>query len=66
MINAYKILVGNLEGKKALVRPWRRWQGNLKMDFKEIGCENVNYNHLVQDSIKWRALVNTLMNLLVS
>jgi hypothetical protein len=28
---AYRILVGNPEGKRQLVRPRRRWMGNIKM-----------------------------------
>jgi hypothetical protein len=34
--NAY-ILVGKPEGKRQLRRPSRRWEDNIKMDFKEIG-----------------------------
>jgi hypothetical protein len=29
MRNAYQILVGNPEGKRSLVRPWSRWEGNI-------------------------------------
>jgi hypothetical protein len=29
---AYRILVGKSEGKKPLIRPRFRWQGNIKMD----------------------------------
>jgi hypothetical protein len=35
--NAYKILMGNPEGKKPLGRPRRRWKDNIKMDLREIG-----------------------------
>jgi hypothetical protein len=35
--NAYKILVGKLEGKRPLGRRRRRWEDdNNKMDFREI------------------------------
>jgi hypothetical protein len=30
--NAYRILVGEPEGKRPLRRPRRRWVGNMKMD----------------------------------
>jgi hypothetical protein len=30
--NAYRILVGNPEGKRPLGRPRRRWVDNIKMD----------------------------------
>jgi hypothetical protein len=35
--NAYRILVGNPEGKIPLGRPRRRWVDNIKMDLREIG-----------------------------
>jgi hypothetical protein len=34
--NAYRILVGNPEGKRPLGRPTRRWVDNIKMDLREI------------------------------
>jgi hypothetical protein len=37
MRNAYRILVGNPEGKRTLGRPKRRWVDNIKMDLREIG-----------------------------
>jgi hypothetical protein len=37
--NAYRILVGSLEGKGPLRRPTCRWENNIKMDLKEIGWE---------------------------
>jgi hypothetical protein len=36
-VNAYRILVGNPEGKRSLRRPRRRWVDNIKMDFRRIG-----------------------------
>jgi hypothetical protein len=35
--NAYRILVGNPEGKRPLERPRRRWVDNIGMDLREIG-----------------------------
>jgi hypothetical protein len=34
--NACRILVGNLEGKRPLGRPRRRWVDNIKMALREI------------------------------
>jgi hypothetical protein len=31
--NAYRILVGNPEGKRPLGRPRRRWEDNVKINF---------------------------------
>jgi hypothetical protein len=32
--NAYRILVGKLEGKRPLGRPRRRWEDNIRMDLR--------------------------------
>jgi hypothetical protein len=63
--NAYRILVGKPEGKRPLGRPRRRWVDNIRMDLGEIGWDGVDWVDLAQDRDKWRALVNTLMNLRV-
>jgi hypothetical protein len=42
------ILVGKPEGKRPLVRPRCRLGDNFKIDFKEIGCEDVNLMKLPQ------------------
>jgi hypothetical protein len=34
---AYNILVGRREGRRPLGKPRRRWDDNIKMDFREIG-----------------------------
>jgi len=34
----YRVLVGKTEGKRALGRPRRRWEDNIKMDLQEVGC----------------------------
>jgi hypothetical protein len=34
---AYRILMGRPEGRRALGRPWRRWEDNIKMDLQEVG-----------------------------
>jgi hypothetical protein len=63
--NAYKILVGNPEGKRPLERRRRRWVDNIKMDLREIGWDGRDWIDLDQDRDQWRALVNTVMNLRV-
>jgi hypothetical protein len=62
---AYNILVGRPEGTRPLGRPRRRWEDNIKMDLREIGFEDVDWIHWVPDRGRWRALVNTVMNLRV-
>ena len=41
--------MGKPEGKRPLGRPWRRWQYNIKMDLKEVGCGGMEWNELAQD-----------------
>jgi hypothetical protein len=33
--NAYRLLVGKLEGKRPLGRPRRKWEHNIRMDLGE-------------------------------
>jgi hypothetical protein len=61
----YRILVGMPERKGPLGRPRRRWVNNIKMDHKEIGWDGVDWIDLAQSRDRWRALVNTVMNLRV-
>jgi hypothetical protein len=58
---AYRVLVGKPEGKKPLGRPRRRWEDNIKMDLQELGW-GMDWIHLAQDRDRWRAVVNTVMN----
>jgi hypothetical protein len=61
--NAYRVLVGKPEGWRPLESPRRRWEDNVKMDLREIGCGGMDWIDLAQDRNEWRALVNTVMNL---
>jgi hypothetical protein len=54
--NAYKTLVGNLEGKGPLGRPRRWWVDNIKMNLREIGWNGMDWIDLAQDRDQWRAL----------
>jgi hypothetical protein len=63
--NAYKILLGNPEGKRPLGRPRHMWVDNIKMDLREIGWDGMDRINLAQERDQWRALVNTVMNLRV-
>jgi hypothetical protein len=63
--NAYGLLVGKLEGKRPLRRARRRWVDNIRMDLGEVGWGNVDWIGLAQDRNRWRALVNSVLNLRV-
>ena len=38
--NAYKVLLGKPEGKRPLGRLRCRWEDNIKMDLREVGCHS--------------------------
>jgi hypothetical protein len=61
----YRLLEGKPGGKRPLERTRRRWVDGIKMDLGEIGLSVVDWIGLAQDTYRWRALVNTVMNLRV-
>jgi hypothetical protein len=62
--SAYRALVGKPVGRR-LERPRRRWEDNIKMDLREVGCGSADWFDLAQDRDRWRAVVHTVMNLRV-
>jgi hypothetical protein len=63
--NAYRILVRKPEGKRPPGRPRCMWVDTIKLYLRQIGWGAMNCIDLAQDREKWRALLNTLMNLRV-
>jgi hypothetical protein len=63
--SVYRVLVGKPEGKRPVGEPRCRWIDNIKKDLLEIGVNVVDLIDLVQDRYKWRAVVNSVMNLRV-
>jgi hypothetical protein len=61
--NVYKVWVGKPEGKKPLGRPRRRWEDGIRMDVGKLDWGSVEWIQLTQDRDRWRAVVNTVMNL---
>jgi hypothetical protein len=61
----YRVLVGKPERKSPRERPRHRWEENIKMDHKEVGCGGMDWIKLAQDRDRWRALVNVVMKLQV-
>jgi hypothetical protein len=57
--------VGKPEGKRPLRRPRRRWVDNIRIDLREIGWDDMDWIDLAENRDRWRALVNTVMNLRV-
>jgi hypothetical protein len=58
-------LVRTKVGKRPLGRPRRRWANNIKIDLQEVGYQGMFWIDLSQDKDRWRAFVNTVMNLRV-
>jgi hypothetical protein len=63
--NAYRLFVGKPEEKRPLGRPRRKWVDNIRMDLGEVGWSDVDWIGLAQDRDKWRALMNSVLNLRV-
>jgi hypothetical protein len=63
--NAYTLLVGKPGGRRPLERPRRRWLDNIRMDLGDVGWDDVERIGLALDRDRWRALVNSVLNLLV-
>jgi hypothetical protein len=63
--NSYRLLVGKPEGKRPLGRPRRRLVDSIRMDVGEVGWGDVDWIGLAQDRDRWRALVNSVLNLRV-
>jgi hypothetical protein len=63
--NAYRLFVWKPERKRPLGRSRRRWLNNIRMDLVEEGWGDVDWIGLAQDRDRWRALVNSVLNLRV-
>jgi hypothetical protein len=58
--------VGKSEGRRPLGRPRRRWVDNNRIDLGEVGWgDDVDWIGLAKDRNRWRALVNSVLNLRV-
>jgi hypothetical protein len=44
--SVHRDLVGNPVGNRPLERPRRRWEDNIKMDIKEMGCVGMDWIEL--------------------
>ena len=63
--NAYRVLVGKSEGKKPLGRPRRKWEDNIRVGLRKVGCDTGECIDLTEDRDQWRAYVRAIMNLQV-
>jgi hypothetical protein len=60
--DVHRVLVGKPEGKRPLLRPRRRWEDNIRMNFQEVGRGCGDWIELSLDRDRWRALVSTVKN----
>jgi hypothetical protein len=61
----YRFLVGKPECKRPLGRRRRRREDNIKINLRETVIDGANWIRLVQDRVRWRVFVNTVVNLRV-
>jgi hypothetical protein len=63
----HRVLVRKPEGKRSLEGPRLRWEDNIKMDVQEVwGGGRGDWMDLAQVRDRWRALVGTVRDFLVS
>jgi hypothetical protein len=60
--NVCRVLVGRLEGKSPLERPWRRWENWIRMVLRKTlgGAGGVQCIYLARNGELWRDVVNTV------
>jgi hypothetical protein len=61
---ANRALMWEPEGRRPLERPRRRLKDNIKVGIREMRW-GIDWIDLALDTDRWRALVNTVMNLRV-
>jgi hypothetical protein len=59
----YRALVERPKARGQLVRPRHRWEDNIKMAHKEVGCGGTDIIGLVQDRDRLQVLGNVVRNL---
>jgi hypothetical protein len=50
------------EGERSLGRSRCKWEDNIKIEFREKACVDVNWIHLAEYRLQTLALVNTVMD----
>jgi hypothetical protein len=64
-MHSYRLLVGKPEGKRPLGRPRRRWMDNIRIDNIRTDLGDVDWIGMAKDRNRWRAVVNSVLNLRV-
>jgi len=53
---------GNLRGKRPFGTLRHKWENNIKVDLREVGCGCMDWIKLTEDRDMWWAPVNVEMN----
>jgi hypothetical protein len=64
-MEAVRVVGGKARGRRPLGRPRRRWLDNIRINLVGVGWGDVGRIGLAQDRDRWRALVNSVLNLRV-
>jgi hypothetical protein len=62
-VNAYRLLVGKIKGKRQLGIPRCRLVYNIKIDLREMGRSGMGWINMAHETYKWRALMDMVMNI---
>jgi hypothetical protein len=57
--------VGKPEERRPLGRSRHKWLDNIRMGLVEVGLDDVDWTGLAKGRNRWRALVNSVLNLRV-
>jgi hypothetical protein len=57
------LLVGKPEGNGPLGRPRRRWVDSIRIYLGEVGWGDADWIGLARNRNRWRALVNSVLNI---
>jgi hypothetical protein len=55
--------VGRPERRRPLGISRRRWEDNIKLELRDVGWGDTDWIDLAQEMVRWRAFLNTVMNL---
>jgi hypothetical protein len=62
MKGVYRVLVKKPDEKRFLERPRRRWEDNIKTDFQDVECGDMDWIEVAQNRDRLQALLNEAMN----
>ena len=54
--NTYRVVVRKPDVERPHGKPRLRWVDDIKMNFKELGCEDVDWFNVAHDMAKWQSL----------